>query len=239
MLKPFTLFQRGSQTFREVQSIRQQLGLILREEEFGQERLSSGTVVVFLHGIMASGIVLNHLAEAVSKHSAASTLLFSYSRWTWTIDELTADFNSFLEEHVGADVDIILVGHSLGGMIARAFLQDYQDERVAGVITIATPHQGTMLGKTGMSWVRELFLPEGPVIKKLQEGEQSAQHIPHVCIAAELDQVITPRESATGLSWATHYWIENVGHNEMLYSPALEECLLTEIGRFLCSAEEN
>ena len=26
------------------------------------------------------------------------------------------------------------------------------------------------------------------------------------------------------LAWADHYWIEGVGHNEMLYSPSLIRC---------------
>jgi len=74
------------------------------------------------------------------------------------------------------------------------------------------------------------------VIQGLRSGEEKEKNIPHVTIAAEQDQVIYPRSSAVSLSWATQYWIEGAGHNEMLYHPALRNCLHTEIQRLLNSS---
>ena len=239
MLKPFTLMQRGAQTLREVQSIRYQVQQLLQVRETVQERQPSGDVVIFLHGIMAGGAVLKHLADEVEQNTRAACLLFSYSRWTWTLDELREEFRVFVDELVGDSARVILVGHSLGGMIARSYVQEVKDERMCGVVTMATPHRGTLLGKTGLPWIRDLFLPDGPAMRMLEQGEFRAQHIPHVSIAAELDQIIVPRESATALPGAVCYWIESVGHNELLYAPALLDCLCYEVGRLFVEDQEN
>jgi pimeloyl-ACP methyl ester carboxylesterase len=43
--------------------------------------------------------------------------------------------------------EIVLVGHSAGGLIARHFVEDYPDGGVTKVIQISTPNGGTLLGK--------------------------------------------------------------------------------------------
>ena len=38
-----------------------------------------------------------------------------------------------------------LVGHSMGGLVSRAYLRRYGSARVAGLVTLGTPHRGSML----------------------------------------------------------------------------------------------
>jgi pimeloyl-ACP methyl ester carboxylesterase len=236
MLKPMSIIERSQQSIRELKCIRRQLGELFQAGPVAQERLSSGPVVIFLHGIMAGGAVLQHVAEWVRRDLKVHTLLFSYSRWVWTIDELEESFSEFMDEYTGPDNQVILVGHSLGGMIARMYTQRQEYEGLRGVITMATPHEGTLLSKAALPWVKDLFLPDGPVIQMLRAGEEKEKDIPHVTIAAEQDQIIYPRSSAVSLSWATQYWIEGAGHNEMLYHPALRNCLQIEIQRLLSTS---
>ncbi len=40
---------------------------------------------------------------------------------------------------------VILVGHSMGGLAARAYVQNHGADRVAGLVTIGTPHAGLLL----------------------------------------------------------------------------------------------
>jgi pimeloyl-ACP methyl ester carboxylesterase len=46
--------------------------------------------------------------------------------------------------------EIVLVGHSAGGLIARHFVEDHPDGGVTKVIQIGTPNEGTLLGKAGI-----------------------------------------------------------------------------------------
>jgi len=55
---------------------------------------------------------------------------------------------------------IILVGHSRGGLVGRKYLIE-RDRSIRGLITIATPHQGSYLAKLGtyLSPLARLLLP--------------------------------------------------------------------------------
>lgn len=44
---------------------------------------------------------------------------------------------------------VIIVGHSMGGLVARAYMRAHGSARVAHVFTIGTPHHGTSLASKG------------------------------------------------------------------------------------------
>ena len=54
-----------------------------------------------------------------------------------------------IKSKLGANTKIVLLGHSRGGLAARAFLQgkDPAKSNVAGLITTGTPHAGSPLGR--------------------------------------------------------------------------------------------
>lgn len=67
-------------------------------------------------------------------------------------------------------IDLLLVGHSMGGLVARAYLRRYGELRVARLITLGTPHRGSLLAHLGIGrnarqmepgsvWLRELAKP--------------------------------------------------------------------------------
>lgn len=224
-----TTLERGLQGVREARSVTRQLRELAMTEEAPNEPVGVGPVVIFLHGIFAHGVVLNHLQDRVREQLGVPTLSFSYSRFSWSMDNLVTSFQRFLNTHTDPGSELFLVGHSLGGLIARWYAQEGDDRRIRWMATLATPHEGTQLSQLGLPWLRRLFLPEGEVIRTLKRGEQRAAHIPQICVAGELDQVIIPRESAVALEGARHFWIEGVGHNEMLYSQGLERCLLQNL----------
>ncbi len=56
--------------------------------------------------------------------------------------------------------EIVLVGHSAGGLVARHFVEDHPDAGVTKVIQVSTPNGGTLLGKAriGVRKPQERFL---------------------------------------------------------------------------------
>jgi triacylglycerol esterase/lipase EstA (alpha/beta hydrolase family) len=55
------------------------------------------------------------------------------------VDKAVAD----LRQRTGA-AQVALVCHSMGGLVARAYLRAYGDEAVACVVTLGSPHRGTV-----------------------------------------------------------------------------------------------
>ena len=107
---------------------------------------------------------------------------------------------------------ITLVCHSMGGLAARTYLRRYGHHAVQRVITIDTPHHGTVFARLGRGpnarqmrnaceFVRQLALDEEPV--------------EFVCFASQHDNLIVPRGNQI-LGCAEAVWFERIGHLSML-----------------------
>ncbi|AUT75689.1 hypothetical protein C2L64_45960 [Paraburkholderia hospita] len=106
-----------------------------------------GPVVVFVHGFTAHGRYLARLAEYVGAHGFSPTL-FNYDSYRG-IDQAALDLEMLLSD-IGDEIrreGLFLVGHSMGGLVVRYFVQ-YGTERskfqVRGIATLGTPHCGTL-----------------------------------------------------------------------------------------------
>jgi len=66
--------------------------------------------------------------------------------WRKSISEIENKFNSFLEsKNISENDEIYLVGHSLGGVVARLWGQDHKDDRrLKNIITLGSPHLGSL-----------------------------------------------------------------------------------------------
>ena len=61
-----------------------------------------------------------------------------------SLRQLARDLNSKIEELVGPEIDIDLVGFSMGGLISRVWLQNHNGfRRTKRFFSIGTPHLGT------------------------------------------------------------------------------------------------
>lgn len=78
-----------------------------------------------------------------------------------TLGEEIATAISRIKKRLGADAQVVLLGHSRGGVAARAFLQSDSQEKanVVGLITTGTPHAGTPLGRY-YAYMKNNCLPE-------------------------------------------------------------------------------
>ncbi|SAL07682.1 Alpha/beta hydrolase family protein [Caballeronia arationis] len=122
-------------------------------------------VVVFVHGFTAHGRYLSRLAEYVGAHGFTPAL-FNYDSYRG-IDQAARDLEMLLVEldDTIRDDGIFLVGHSMGGLVAR-YLVQYRAERsgirVRGIASLGTPHGGTLSKRhVGhlLDWADSVTLP--------------------------------------------------------------------------------
>jgi len=72
--------------------------------------------------------------------------VWSYD-WRQPINQIVSNFDTYLSDSniTDSDDEIILVGHSLGGMVARWWYQNNSsDTRIKKVISLGSPHYGTV-----------------------------------------------------------------------------------------------
>ncbi|WP_434360426.1 cob(I)alamin adenolsyltransferase [Parasalinivibrio latis] len=108
--------------------------------------------VVVLHGLYMHGIVMLPLCNRIEE-AGHEVLNLSYHTTKPDIPELFSKIDTFI-----GDAPCCLIGHSMGGVISRAYLDagSPQSDNVRAVITLGTPHQGSSLA----GFIRSLDLDE-------------------------------------------------------------------------------
>lgn len=93
--------------------------------------------------------------------------------------------------------EVDIVGHSLGGLIARYYVQRLGgDQRVRTLVTLGTPHSGTTVAPlAGAHPVVRQMRPDSPVIEELRSPAPGCR-TRFVCFWSDLDQIMAPIETA-------------------------------------------
>lgn len=121
----------------------------------------------------------------------------------------------------GAD-RVALVGHSMGGLVSRAYLRRYGGARVARLVTLATPHRGSILARFGLGRNAREMEPGKPWLREL---ELSPLEVPCVAYYATHDNYVLPQSGAL-LVGAENRPLAGVGHLAMSVSPLVLDALL-------------
>ena len=130
---------------------------------------------------------------------------------------------------------VIVVGHSMGGLVARAYLRAHGDARIAHVFTLGTPHHGTALAErapganalqmrrwdrnaaAGVAWLETLAASESPRTRALLTS-----------IYTHHDNIVSP-QSSSWLPGARNIDIGGVGHVALGSNSRVLRRLLDEI----------
>jgi len=141
-------------------------------------------------------------------------------------EQLRSCIEALLAE-TGAD-RVTLIAHSMGGLIARAYLKRYGSARVSRLITLGSPHRGTMIAHLGLGRdAREMQLGSA-WMRRLSENETFA--IPVLSLWGGLDAIVVPQD-ASRLPGARDRVLTDLGHLALLLSPAVLQSLLAELER--------
>lgn len=99
-----------------------------------------------VYGYSSDGIVLQSQLDVQAEFPVAERLFYTLNLPSLSPLVIQADWLSAYLQHISQlhpGHEIVLVGHSAGGLVARLALIRHQLSRVKWLITLATPHQGT------------------------------------------------------------------------------------------------
>lgn len=198
---------------REALAFARQATLLHRDVTATYPRLAEpgDDVVVFLHGLFATAGVLRPMRETVERETGAHTASFSYAPGPGVA--AVADSLAELVERLPSGVRVHLVGHSMGGIAARWFVQELGgDPRVVQSISLASPFNGTRTSVLVPSAAGRDIAPGSAVLRRLAERGECG--VPHVSVVAGADALVT--EDAT-LHHGERLVIAGCGHNGVLY----------------------
>ncbi len=133
--------------------------------------------------------------------------------------------------------EVVLVGHSMGGLAARAYLRACAQRQahtgVAKVITLGSPHHGTELARFEISANGKQMRWHSAWLEQLAADERGSWPCPLVSVYSSDDNVVAPQLSAH-LDGARNVVLEGIGHISLPLARRVTETVLAELtgGRY-------
>lgn len=187
--------------------------------------------VLLIHGYGANGGYWDRL-RALLAQRGISHLAVDLEPLTAGID----DYAPLIEQAVqrlcaatGAP-QVIVLAHSMGGLVARAYLRRYGAARIAHVITLGTPHHGTGLARLGVGRNARQMRRSAAWLDGLAASEQAALRALITSIWSHHDNIIAPQTSCR-LAGARNLEFGGIGHVALGRHPRILACVLDEIAR--------
>ncbi len=154
---------------------------------------------VLLHGFVDNRSVFVLLRRSLARHGWHHLQCLNYSPLTCDIRIAAELLGRHIEEICArtgkSEVDI--VGHSLGGLIARYYVQCLGgDRRVRTLVTLGTPHSGTRVAPLASAH---------PIVRQMRPGSAVLEELRlpapgcrtrFVSFWSDLDQIMVPVETA-------------------------------------------
>lgn len=158
---------------------------------------AAATPIVLVHGIVDNRTIFALLRRGLRRRGFGCIRSFSYGPHTGDVRQTAAALGEFVQEiceQTGAD-KVHIVGHSLGGLIARYYAQTGGHARVESVVTLGSPHHGTAAAwLVPLPVVRQL-LPDSDVMAELsQPAPDCATRF--LVFYSDVDQLIIPAHHA-------------------------------------------
>lgn len=189
---------------------------------FGIRRVAKPTprvrrqrTVVFVHGYLCNPSVFLPMSHYVRHHGIQQVMPFGYDS-TKGVERGALALRDYLKRNVrGGEID--LVCHSLGGLVARSYLQELGGaRRVQRCITLGTPHLGTYNAYWLWSRVGRELRPDSPLLQRLKDSRGEAAQVDFLSIIAGSDNLVIPRVFA---AHEREICIPDLGHLSVLFSP--------------------
>jgi triacylglycerol lipase len=156
---------------------------------------AAGTPILLVHGIIDNHTVFALMRRQLLRRGFSSIHTFSYSPLTLdvrrTAERMSREIDAICE--ASGSEQIHLVGHSLGGLIARYYIQRLGgDERVHTCVTLGTPHQGTLAARL-LPWpLIKQVRPDSDLMAELAEPAPGCR-TRFVAFYSDVDQLIVPQ----------------------------------------------
>ncbi|HZQ26580.1 MAG TPA: alpha/beta fold hydrolase [Acidimicrobiales bacterium] len=190
------------------------------------------TPVVLVHGYGHNRSAWLVLERHLRKAGFTSVHTVNYNPLAHDVPELAARLKGRIDliRALTGSPKVHVVGHSLGGVILRWYVQELGGDSVVDTaVSVASPHQGTIAAVAGAAFGRtaKQLLPGSEIMRAL--GPSVARgSVRWVAYYSNIDLLIQPSPSAK-LHGATNVLVKDRGHLSMLLSPVVARSITTQL----------
>lgn len=179
-------------------------------------RTGGGPAVLLVHGYLCNAGAWAWLA----RHLMAR----GHAVHTVTLEPLFAPIEDYVEplarrvDEIAADgARVVLIGHSMGGLVCRAYARRFGGARLARIVTLGAPHHGSALAPLGYGANAQDMRPSAAWLRGLAASEAQGLPAPVVSIYSRHDNFVAPQDSSV-LAGAQNVPLAGIGHLSLLVS---------------------
>jgi triacylglycerol lipase len=190
--------------------------------------------VLLVHGVLCNAGVWSWMARKLHLAGIAPVYGLSYGPPLASIYRFAAQMHREVERICALQrvPQVMVVAHSMGGLVTLAYLRRYGHGRVRRLVTIGTPWQGSHHARwfpgialrqlrPGNAWLREL------------DPHVAADGPPVTSIWSWHDSMVTPQTSSI-LPGADNVPLIGVGHNALLANARVRDIVIEAYRRASC-----
>jgi pimeloyl-ACP methyl ester carboxylesterase len=182
-------------------------------------------LVVLVHGFFASAGVFRPMRQKLEAETGARVATFTHVPGVGV--RRIALSLARIVDRIPAGVKIHLVGHSLGGLVARWYVQELGGHaHVTQTISLAAPFGGAPAAHAFPFLVGADLRRSSKVLERLRSDART--DVPHTSIMGTADRVVFPLDSAA-FHHGERFVMHGRGHNSLLFDPEVHRIIAARI----------
>ncbi|MFO7766966.1 MAG: alpha/beta fold hydrolase [Pelovirga sp.] len=178
------------------------------------------TPILLLHGLFVNRACWFWFKSRLKRHGFENIVTINLSAFhnEEVLSELLAKKIDELRHRLGVN-KVHLIGHSMGGIIARNYVQRRGgQDKVERLIFLGTPHHGSKLTPFSFMPLGKLLIPGSDFLTRLN-SEPPPTQVQVSNIYTFKDNMVLPNSSAQ-LDWGSQVQLDNMGHTSLIYRAA-------------------
>lgn len=190
-------------------------GIVEGDEQASQHR-SNLTPVLLVHGFMCNAGVWHGLRRHLKQRGITTHSI--------CCDPLGGDIDDFahvvhegvkeLKRRTGAS-QVRMIGHSMGGLIIRAYVKHYGHDSIESAMCLGAPHQGTLYALGGQgTCAKQMHLGNRWLLEMTRSRRDIEFRSKLVNVCTTLEDIVQPASSAA-LPGARNWMVSHCGHTVM------------------------
>ena len=190
--------------------------------------------VILVHGWVHNRSAFLGTSRVLRRQGFRHIHAFDYNPLTYDIPEVAGMLASEVDRVLsitGAE-KVMIIGHSLGGIVARYFVQQLGGSRkVDTVISLGSPHRGTYSAYLGPGAAAPQMRPGSSFLRQLQETSRPTD-VRWVAIYSDLDLLILPAVNAKLVHPALrahNIRVADLGHLSLLLSGEVMKAIVEHL----------
>ena len=188
-----------------------------------------GTPVVLVHGYFANRGYFRPLVRRLEADGMGPVFTPNLRSFHAPIERFESELSAHLERiSAGCGKRVVVIAHSMGGLGIRAHLARHGTRYVERIVTIASPHHGTVLALHSTGASPRQMRPGSEFLRELASREGDGPGIPALSIYSMHDNLVAPPETSC-LPWARNLALRGLGHLDTVHADATYALVLDEL----------